>query len=265
MQLLKREKIWTNKNLGQNFLINPTILDEIISAADLTNQDYIMEVGPGLGVLTEKLLEHAKTVHSIELDQQLIPYLKRTFSNNKTFELEEGTALKARLPDHPYKLVANIPYYITSPLLRHFLNPKDPAQLRPELIVLLVQKEVAQKICADANDQSILSLNVQIFGKPQIIQTVAPAIFFPIPKVDSAILKIEVYKEPLITNLKLFSQITRIAFAQRRKTLGNTIKNFTRQNREETEALLKSINIDPSQRPQTLSIQQWQTLIDKLI
>ncbi|MBU1954135.1 16S rRNA (adenine(1518)-N(6)/adenine(1519)-N(6))-dimethyltransferase, partial [Patescibacteria group bacterium] len=128
----------------------------------------------------------------------------------------------------------------------------------------LVQKEVAQKICAGENDQSILSLNVQIFGKPEIIATVGPANFFPAPKVDSAILKIEVYEKPLITNLKLFSQISRIAFAQRRKTLGNTIKNFTRANREETEKLLKSINIDPSRRPQTLSIAEWEKLINRL-
>ncbi|MBU0668424.1 ribosomal RNA small subunit methyltransferase A, partial [Patescibacteria group bacterium] len=183
LTLLKKEKLWTQKNLGQNFLINPAILDEILNAANLTNEDYIIEVGPGLGILTDKLLKQAAKVHCIELDPKLIPYLRRTFGHNTGFELEEGTALKANLPDHPYKLVANIPYYITSPLLRHFLNPKDPSQKRPELIVLLVQKEVAQKICAGENDQSILSLNVQIFGKPEIIATVGPANFFPAPKV----------------------------------------------------------------------------------
>ncbi len=264
LELLKKEHLWSQKQLGQNFLINHSIIDAIIKAAELKKNDDIIEVGPGLGILTEELLERAGHVRSIELDPKIIPYLKKTFGRNTRFELEEGTALKAKLPAKPYKLVANIPYYITSPLLRHFLQPKEPAQKSPTLIVLLVQKEVAEKICAQDGEHTILSLQVQVFGKPSIVQTVDASSFYPAPKVDSAILKVEVYKEPRIQDLKLFSTITRIAFHQRRKTLGNTIKNHLQISREEVDQLFETINIDPSQRPQELSLGEWTKLITSL-
>jgi len=260
LNLIKKEKLWAKKHLGQNFLINKKIIETIIKAANLNKEDLIIEVGPGLGILTKELLNKGGHIRSIELDRELIPYIKKTFKD-KHFELEEGTALKATLPQTKYKLVANIPYYITSPLLRHFLNPQTKQEKRPTLIVLLVQKEVAEKICAKPGDHSVLSLQTQIFGHPSIIKTVSPKNFHPAPKVDSAILKIEVYKKSLIKNLKLFSRITRIAFHQRRKTLKNTIKNYLNINGEKTDTIFKKINIDSSRRPQTLSIEEWQKLM----
>lgn len=203
-------------------------------------------------------MEKAAHVRSIELDPDLHEYLERTFP---TLELEKGNALKAELPSKPYKLVANIPYHITSPLLRHFLTSEH----RPRTAVLLIQKEVAEKICVKDGDHSVLSLSVQVFGKPSIVARVPGTDFYPPPKVDSAVLKIDVYKKPLIPEYRLFSTITRIAFAGRRKTLLNTLKNYTRGSREETEALLNKAGIEPARRPQTLSLRDWSRLMDVLV
>lgn len=264
IEILKRENLWTNKNLGQNFLVNPSVINKIVTAADIKSTDYIVEIGPGLGILTEQLAKNAKYVRTIELDKTLIPLLKRTLSPYKNIEIEIGTALKAKLPNEDYKLVANIPYYITSPLLKHFLQPKTPQEKAPTLIVLLVQKEVAEKICAKQGDHSILSLQTQIFGKPSIVTTVTKGNFHPQPKVDSAILKIETFPTPLISDMKIFNQITSISFNQKRKTLLNTIKFFTKLSKEETEKILKKAQINPSNRPQMLTLEEWQKLMNEI-
>lgn len=258
LDLLKKEGLWAKKDLGQNFLVNHEVIRKIIQAAELTKDDQIIEVGPGLGILTEKLLGNTAHVRSIELDPDMHEYLERTFPQ---LELEKGNALKAEPPKKPYKLVANIPYNITSPLLRHFLANEHP----PQIAVLLIQKEVAQKICATDGEHSVLSLSVQVFGKPSIIADVPSIDFYPQPKVESAILKIEVYPKPLIKDYKLFSTIIRIAFAGRRKTLLNTLKNYTRGSRQETEATLKKAGIDPIRRPQTLSLREWSKLTNSLV
>lgn len=276
LQLLKKEHIFAKEQFSQNFLLNREIIKKIIKTADLDKKEFVVEVGPGLGILTEQLLKNAGHVKSIELDKTLYPYLEKTFGDNKNFELEKGNALKARLPKSNYKLVANIPYHITSPLLNHYLNPRHPEEKKPELIVLLVQKEVAEKICAGRGEHGILSLNVQIFGEPKLITKISRYDFFPAPKVDSSILKIETYQKPLIKDLKLFKQLTSVCFHQKRKTLFNTLQNFTpglggskeRKNkpdkRAKTQQILTNAGIDGQARPQTLSIMQWQKLINEI-
>lgn len=276
LQLLKKEHIFAKDKYSQNFLINKDVITKIIKTADINKQDLIIEVGPGLGILTEELLKNAGNVRSIELDKALYPFLEKTFGGNEKFQLEKGSALKAELPQSEYKLVANIPYHITSPLLSHFLNPSGEKEKRPELIVLLVQKEVAEKICAKSDDQSILSLNVQIFGNPKLISKVPRYDFYPAPKVDSAILKIETYKEPLIKDLKLFKQLTSVCFHQKRKTLLNTLQNFKpgqggskdRDNKQDqrikTEQILENAGIEGQKRPQNLSVTDWSNLIDQI-
>ncbi len=280
--ILKKEHLWADKNLGQNFLINTGVVEKIIDAAGVTKTDHIVEVGPGLGILTQALLHRAGRVHAIELDRGIIPYLEKTFGNNPKFYLEKGTALKATLPVEPYKLVANIPYYITSPLLTHYLNPPEPlpgqpAPLRPQTIVILVQLEVAQKICAGPGNHSILSLMTQIFGKPEIITKVSKNNFYPAPKVDSAVLRITTYDQPLIKDLKLFKQLISICFHQKRKTLLNTLQNFTPggsgksrgANKADTRALaagtLQTAGLDGSARPQDLSLEDWQRLMSAVL
>lgn len=279
IEILKKENLWADKSLGQNFLVNTGVVEKILDAAGVTKTDRIVEVGPGLGILTQALLHRAGRVHAIELDRAIFPYLEKHFGNNPKFQLEKGTALKALLPTEPYKLVANIPYYITSPLLTHYLQPSPspdpdkPSPLRPQIIVILVQLEVAQKICAKPDDHSILSLMTQNFGKPEIITKVSKNNFHPAPKVDSAILKITTYDQPLISDLKLFKQLISVCFHQKRKTLQNTLNNFTpggggktrnkdkAVSRAETTQILQKAGIDGAARPQDLSLEDWQRLM----
>lgn len=263
--LLQKHNLWAKKSLGQNFLISQNALKKIIETAKITSKDNIIEIGPGLGILTKELLKKTKTVTSIELDKTLFPLLKETLnSQNKTspknFTLIHQDALKFTPPKKTYKVVANIPYNITSPLLNHFLQ----AENKPETLTLLVQKEVAEKICTLSPKMSILSLQVALFGTAKIIKTVKASAFFPQPKVDSAILHITLYKKtnPNFTPTKKAQKIlkiAKIAFSQKRKKLKNTLK-----------PLLSSLpqkdlpKIDLNLRPETLSIKEWESLITLL-
>lgn len=290
--LLKSHNFWTKKKLGQNFLVNPQVLQQIVDAAELTAEDFVIEIGPGTGILSAELAASAKKVQSIELDTNLIPVLNQTLAEYKNIEIINDDALKTKLPTVPYKLVANIPYYITSPLLNHFLRTEsnqqgtepaaskpttatEPQQggengkptkqpLRPTLIVLLVQKEVAEKICARAGDHSVLSLQVQIFGKPQIVCKVPRNSFYPAPEVDSAVIKITTYAQPLINDTHEFFKLIHGCFAQKRKTLSNSLRSALPISKEQIHALLEKSKIDPMRRPQELTIEEWQGLLTSI-
>lgn len=253
-----------NKRLGQNFLVDKNALSKIITAADLHANDMVMEIGAGFGILTLALGEKVKNVKTVEYDKRLISILKKTFQNHENIELINADALEIQLPVDSYKLVANIPYYITSPLISHFLQPKTQKEKRPTLIILLVQKEVAQKICARTGQHSILSLQTQIFGKPSIVGMVHKSSFNPQPKVDSAILKIEVYKEPLIKNTETFFKLISAAFSQKRKTLLNSLAHGLNMPKEDIAILLKNAGIQEKRRPQTLSVEEWEKLINTI-
>jgi 16S rRNA (adenine1518-N6/adenine1519-N6)-dimethyltransferase len=267
-ELLKANGLHAKKSLGQNFLVNPAVLAKIISAADLTRDDYVIEVGPGLGILTQQLEQNAGRVLAVELDNRLIPLLQQKFAQSETVKILHQDALKLTLPEHSYKVIANIPYYITSPLLNHFLQPTHVAEhsgsMRPSLLVLLVQKEVAEKICVGTGDHTVLSLQVQIFGKPEVVATVDKSSFFPQPKVDSAILKIEIHPEPLVKDIVPFFKIIKKAFSQRRKTLLNSLNNYNGKTKTELEAIFKTAGINPGRRPQELEISEWEKLIGAL-
>ncbi|MBD3328551.1 ribosomal RNA small subunit methyltransferase A [Candidatus Peregrinibacteria bacterium] len=245
LSILRDKGLSAKKELGQNFLINYSVVEKIIHEADLHKNELVYEIGPGLGVLTSALIETGANVHAIELDPDIIDLLEKNISA-PNFELEKGNALKASLPSKPYKLVANIPYYITSPLLQHFLNTGE-ASLRPTVILVLVQKEVAEKICAKTGKHSVLSLQTQIFGKPSIVMKVPAGSFHPAPKVDSAVLRIDVFDQPLTKNLRKFYSLISRAFAQKRKKLSNTLQEID----------FAALHIDPSARPQHLSIEEW--------
>lgn len=263
LALLKRENLWAQKKLGQNFLVNPEALKNIIKAAELSKEDHVLEIGPGLGILTEQLARHAGKVTAIEFDRSIVPVLRKNLllEDVKNVEIINEDALKTELPATPYKLVANIPYYITSPILNHFLQPKTPQQQRPALIVLLVQKEVAQKICAQEDDQSVLSLEVQAFGKPSIVCSVGKGSFFPQPNVDSAVIKIETYPEPRISDTETFFKLIKGAFRQKRKMLSNSLANSLSLTRGQTEELFQKSGISPNERPQRISLEGWEALI----
>lgn len=247
----------SKKSLGQNFLTNPRIVEKIITTADLSGEETIVEVGPGFGFLTEELLKHAKKVIAIEKDASLFQFLREKFPdriNSGELELIHADALKIPPPKMPFAWIANIPYSITSPLLDHFIR-ENPSNL-PQKAVLLVQKEVAQKICAKPPRMNILALHVQIFGNPRIISYVSKNNFRPIPKVDSAIIKIDFPKTPKFLELKTessrekyFNLIHR-AFSQKRKMLRATLP----------KDLLKKAGITETRRPETLSIKEWNNI-----
>src|SRR3990167_9618841 len=228
-------KLFPKKSLGQNFLINQRILDKIIQAVEVEPEDIIIEVGPGTGNLTEKLAKKADQVIAIEKDRRLIELLKEKFKDSN-IEIVEGDALEVDIGNLllssislaygrkvNYKVVGNIPYYITSNLLRSIFE-KWP---RPELIVLTVQKEVAKRIVVKPPDMNLLALSIQFYSDAEIISYVSKGSFRPIPKVDSAIIKLTPRDQPLLTDPKMFFKLIRAGFSGKRKQLVNNLaKNF---------------------------------------
>ncbi len=269
--LLKSKNLWAKKGLGQNFLVDEKALESIVSSADLQKTDHVIEVGPGTGYLTEKLLQKAGHVTSVELDKQMCEILKERFGEDEKFTLVNEDILdsdvisearrrgSASAPSgvHTYKVVANIPYYITSPLLKKFLQSKTP----PTLMVFLVQKEVAQKVTGKTG-KSLITIETQLFGKPEIVDIVPASSFYPAPKVDSAILKIEVYPKPLVPadKLKDFLRVVKFGFSQKRKKLSNTLAAGLHVSNSQMSEILKKADIDPNFRAEHLEIGDWERL-----
>lgn len=246
--LLKKYGLWAKKRLGQNFLVDRDVLDAIIAAADLQPDDLIVEIGPGPGVLTRELLPLAKRVITVEIDGSILPVLKETtaFFRDK-LEIVHGHVLDFRVPDQPYKVVANIPYYLTSPILRHFLLESEH---RPRSLTMLVQKEVAERI-ADPQHSSVLSLIVAVAGTAKIVAIVPPHSFFPPPKVSSAIIQITVGEEPRINvPIKPFLRMVKMGFGAPRKKLKNNLPS----------ELLAAAGINPDLRPENLALADWEKL-----
>lgn len=258
---LRTNRLSAKKNLGQNFLCSQSTLNKIIEAAEINSNDVVVEIGPGLGTLTRELVQRAAKIHAVELDENLIPFAKFHTNNSDKIKFYHQNALQFIPPEVPYKLVANIPYYITSPLLTHFLfEVKTPA-----LIVLLVQKEIAEKITAKEGDLSLLSLTTQALSKPEIIEIVSADKFYPRPKVDSAILRLRPYDQPIIS-FELWPKFKRLmsaAFSQKRKMLKTSLRaaNLTA---EEVQKLLDKSDISNDRRPQTLSLEEWKKLVSFL-
>ena len=261
--LLRRYDLRPSKGLGQNFLQDNHALQEIVSMADLGPADTVMEIGPGLGSLTRYLALLARSVTAVELDRKLFPALESVLAPYKNVRLVQGDILKlnpAELMETPgYIVVANIPYYITSVVIRHLLE----AEQRPSRVVLTVQKEVAERICAGAGRMSLLALSVQVYGKPVIGTTIPAEAFYPPPKVDSAVLCIEIYAQPIIPadRLDRFFILIKAGFSQKRKTLRNALSGGLRIAPVESEELLCAAEIDPQRRAETLSLEEWGNLV----
>ena len=237
------------KHLGQNFLKNKKILEEIVKIGGVSKKDIVLEVGPGHGELTGFLAQGAKTVIAIEKDKNLVPMLREKFRNNKNVEIREGDILKSKVLNlkSEYKIIANIPYYITSHFLRNTLAQKN----KPSLIVLMVQLEVAKRISAKVPDMNLLALSVQAYGKVEFIRKVSAGNFSPTPKVDSAIIKISEISDKFFRKNKIsekkFFKILRKVFQQKRKmlrgTIGNKIPEEYQTNRPEELSLEDLIKI----------------------
>jgi 16S rRNA (adenine1518-N6/adenine1519-N6)-dimethyltransferase len=260
--LLRQYGLKPDKSLGQNYLLDETYLHQVIDAANITSQDVVLEIGSGLGSLTRFLAVIAHTVVAVEVDSSLIPVLKQVVAQFSNVHVIEGDILSldpAQLVSQSqYLVVANIPYYITSALIRHLLE----ASLQPRRLVLTIQQEVARRICATPGDMSLLALSVQVYGHPEIIAHIPAGAFYPPPKVDSAIIRIDLFPSPLIPSemLDAFFRLIKAGFSQKRKTLRNSLAGGLRLSPPVVEALLHNAHIDPMRRAETLSLPEWHQL-----
>ena len=257
--LLREYGLQPKKSLGQNFLVDPNGLDKVMLAAGVGPKDTVLEIGAGLGSLTVLLAQAARQVVALEIDRGLLPPLTKVTSAYKNVRIVEGDVLKLPLeelvPGEGYLVVANIPYYISSAIIRRLLE----TETRPERMVLTVQQEVAERICAKDGKLSLLALSVQVFGAPKIEARIPSGCFFPAPDVDSAVLSIALYPQPLIAldALDDFFRLAHAGFSQKRKTLRNALSAGLGLPASETEKLLATSEIDPQRRAETLSITEW--------
>jgi len=263
-RLLHKYGLKPNNELGQNFLIDPAALERIIEAADLSESDEVLEIGAGVGSLTRYLCRKVSRVIAIEIDHNLIPLLKETVTDNANVDVIQGDILSLQLSDlvhgDDYKVVANIPYYITSKLIRYLLESGKG----PSLIVLTIQREVAIRICAQQGKLSLLALSVQLYGQPRICSSIPAGAFYPVPKVDSAVVRIDIYDQPVLPSARIdtFFQLAQAGFSQKRKTIRNSLSTGLNIPANKAEALIKSAGIDPQRRAETLSLSEWQSLIE---
>ncbi len=261
--ILKSYNLNANKTYGQHFLMDETVLEDMIDAAEVTKEDVVLEIGPGIGNLTERLLPRAKKVFSVEKDPQFLPVLKslETKFDNFQYELTDILSFNfnEKLKKHgKYKVVANIPYYITGKIIQLFVR----AKFKPQSLTLLVQKQVAQNIVAEPGDLALLGISVQLFGTAKVVQVVPAHKFHPAPKVDSAVIHVELPEKPLFENYdeqKLF-KVLKACFAGKRKQLHNTLVNNLLLDKELVEKTLAQLKIDPKIRPQQLTIKEWLAL-----
>ena len=275
LQILKRYSIRPSKGLGQNFLISERAFDCILEAAELSGEDTVLEVGPGIGSLTQRLADRAAQVVAIELDRKMLAVLEVTLAGRANVHLVQGdfleldpvATLRGALSlgeDVPlsYKLVANLPYYITSAALRHALT----AQVRPERLVVMVQRDVAQRIVAADGKRSLLAVSVQVFGAPEIACTVPAGAFVPPPKVDSAVLKVILHDEPRVPEEELdaFFAVVRAGFQEKRKQLRNALTRNLPHGREAVDDALRAAGVEPTRRAETLSIDEWRHVTEAL-
>ena len=270
-RLLQRFDLKARKGLGQHFLIDREVLELITSAAELTPADVIVEVGPGLGVLTRELTRQAGWVIAIELDNKLAALLKQTLAsfdnviiiNDDVLKIEPGALLnqqKARFRQaiNSYKVVANLPYYITSPVLRHFLE----ASAKPQIMIVMVQKEVAEAIVAKPGEMSLLSVSIQFYGEPRIISYVPAKCFYPAPEVDSAILRIDLYPQlaVAVTDVSSFFDLVRAGFTAPRKQIANSLAQGLGLPKSEVLSLLEKADVVSQRRAETLTLEEWAQL-----
>jgi 16S rRNA (adenine1518-N6/adenine1519-N6)-dimethyltransferase len=265
--LLKKYGLKPHKGLGQNFLQDPIALENIASAAQLQPTDTVLEIGPGLGSLTRYLAAAAKEVVAVELDQHLLPPLKSVLTPYHNVRVIHGDILTLSpadlLPEAGYIVAANIPYYITSALIRHLLESAS----KPRRVVLTIQKEVAKRICETPGDMSLLALSVQVYGEPHIAAHIPAGAFFPPPNVDSSVLVINMYPAARIPGelMDTFFKLIKAGFGQKRKTLRNSLSSGLAIVPTQAANLLERSGIDPQRRAETLSIAEWQRLAENLL
>ena len=265
-ELVKKYNFKFTKSLGQNFLVDDSVLNDIVDGAEVNNEDFVIEIGPGVGTLTAQLLMKAKKVTAIELDNDLIPILEKELGDNENFNLIHKDALKVDFneiigDEKSVKLVANLPYYVTTPIILKLL--KDGYNFKS--LTIMIQKEVAERINAAPNckEYGALSVLVQYYCDTSIVRRVAPASFIPRPKVESIVIKLDRLDKPRVEpkDVKLMFELVRAGFNMRRKTLWNATKTL-KVNKEKLEEAFKKSGIDPKRRAETLTVQEFATLAD---
>jgi len=255
-----------SKRLGQNFLIDKNVLQKIILASNLNKNDIVLEVGPGIGTLTQELAKNAGKVIAIEKDEKMIKVLKETLKDYKNIEIINADVLRYKLQTTHYKLISNIPYYLTSPLIRKFLESDNP----PQEIILMVQKEVAQRICSKPPNMSLLAVSAQFYADAKIVSYVSKNCFWPAPKVDSAIIKI-IPRPPSSAEFggtrgsaQLFFRIVKAGFSHPRKQLAGNFSKTLKIDRKKIDSWLLKNNVKPTQRAETLSVEDWKNLTNSI-
>ena len=239
--------------------MNKGIVSRILRAADISPRDTVLEVGPGTGALTVDLIDRAAKVITIEIDQNLATKLSAELADRGNFSMVIGDArhldLSSMIKEAEYTMVANLPYYAASPIIRRFLE----TQPRPSRMVVMVQREVANEMIAEPGKMRLLSVATQIYGRPQLVCNVPPSAFRPAPKVSSSVIRIDLYKEPAVRfdSPEDFFRLVRGAFSSPRKQIHNSLKRSLQQSPDSIQALLKKADIDLTRRPQTLSITEW--------
>lgn len=258
-QLCKEYRVHPEKTRGQHFLIDDYYVKKMADAAGITNDDLVVEVGSGWGILTEELVKRARKVIAIEIEEKMVEYLRGLQNDN--FELWHGDVRRfwKQMPTEPYHMIANIPYHITGEIIRGFLEKTPRA---PEQMALMVQKEVAERVTASPGDMTMLALSVQWYGKSKKLFTVPKGAFWPQPEVDSAVVKIEDIMRPSAATTKQFFALANRAFATKRKQMASSLAGTALgKNKAEVAAALVACGLKPTARPQELGIADWQRLI----
>lgn len=258
--LLNYHGIFPKKSLGQNFLFEASILDQIIAAADLQPDEPVLEIGPGLGHLTDRLAQTAVSVTAVELDQRFLPILNAQLAPYDHVTVIHGDILDQQMDalfDRPYKVIANVPYYITGAIIQHLLSSTH----KPSRMVLTVQKEVAERITAVPPNSSVLSVTTQLYGEVSLVNSIKAGAFWPRPNVDSAVITIDLHSPPLFSEAeeKKLMRLVRIGFSQKRKQLKNNLKQLG-FNTDQIAALCQAAGIDGKRRAETLSLAEWLAL-----
>ncbi len=261
--LLDQLGIVPKKSLGQNFLQDPNTLDRIVASAQLTPDMTVLEIGAGTGALTIRLAKAARRVIAVEIDQRLEPALLETLADAPNVEITFADILEVDVAalvgaGQPFVVVANVPYYITSAILRHLLESSH----RPRWLVMTVQREVADRLIAKPGDMSLLAVSIQFYGQVRIVGKLSAAVFYPRPDVDSAVIRLDVYETPryAVPDEATFFKVARAGFGQRRKQLKNAIAEGLHMSHADAEGLITRAGIDPMRRAETLTLDEWAAL-----
>ncbi len=273
--LLRKYGVVPDKRLGQNFLVDINALMRVVDSAEILPADTVLEIGAGLGSLTQLLAQSARRVIAVEVSPKLVEILRRELIHFDNVAIIQGDILRIDLADlfdapvhapadasnvsQGYLVVANIPYYITSALFKHLLENAR----RPRRMVLTVQREVGERICAQPDEMSLLALSVQVYGSPQIAARIPAAAFYPVPKVDSAVVRVDMYASPVIPSQDLveFFRLAKAGFSQKRKMLRNALSAGMHCSPQNAQERLQAAGIEPSRRAETLSLEEWRGLV----